>query len=120
VAVARGGAASAPLRRVFAGASAGAGVDEAEPAGRFVVVAEEDSALARDAREAGHLFVPAEPDVDGRFGALGARALVAAALAGVGVEALLDDASRLTAALRQPSDNPALALRAVRAASAAG
>lgn len=120
VVVADGGAEAESLRRVFGRAFAEAGLDEAESARRFVVVAEEDSALARDAREAGHLFVPAEPDVDGRFGALGARALVAAALAGVGVEALLDDASRLTAALRQPYDNPALALGAVLAASAAG
>src|SRR5690606_18014128 len=120
VVVADGGAEAESLRRVFGRAFAEAGLDEAESARRFVVVAEEDSALARDAREAGHLFVPAEPDVDGRFGALGARALVAAALAGVGVEALLDDASRLTAALRQPYDNPALALGAVHVSGRAG
>lgn len=108
------------LCRVFGRAFSEAGLEGAEPARRFVVVAEEDSALARSAGEAGHHLVPAEPDVDGRFGALGARALVAAALAGVDVEALLDDASRLMAVLRQPYDNPALALGAVLAASAAG
>src|SRR5690606_40424520 len=88
VVVADGGAEAESLRRVFGRAFAEAGLDEAESARRFVVVAEEDSALARDAREAGHLFVPAEPDVDWRFVARRARALVAAPLAGVGGEAV--------------------------------
>ncbi|XRQ15650.1 glucose-6-phosphate isomerase [Actinomadura welshii] len=111
---------SESLRRVFGRAFSAAGLGGAELARRFVVVAEEGSALAGAAREVGHHLVPAESDVDGRFGALGARALVPAALAGVDVEALLDDASRLMAVLRQPYDNPALALGAVLAASALG
>ncbi|TDE38582.1 glucose-6-phosphate isomerase [Actinomadura sp. 6K520] len=111
---------AAALHRVFGRAFAEAGLDGAELAHRFVVVAEEGSALAEAAGEAGHRLVPAEPDVDGRFGALGARALVPAALAGVDVDALLDEASRLMAVLRQPYDNPALALGAVLASSALG
>ena len=108
------------LRRVFGRAFSEAGLGGAELARRFVVVAGEGSELARAAGEVGHHLVPAEPDVDGRYGALGARALVPAALAGVDVDVLLDDAARLLAALRQPYDNPALALGAVLGASALG
>ncbi|MFA1547291.1 glucose-6-phosphate isomerase [Actinomadura chokoriensis] len=108
------------LHRVFGRAFAEAGLGGADLARRFVVVAEEGSGLARAAGEAGHPLVPAEPDVDGRFGALGARSLVAAALAGVDVDALLDEASGLAAALRQPYDNPALALGAALGSSALG
>src|SRR5690606_11798843 len=46
VVVADGGAEAESLRRVFGRAFAEAGLDEAESARRFVVVAEEDSALA--------------------------------------------------------------------------
>jgi glucose-6-phosphate isomerase len=108
------------LRRVFGRAFSEAGLRGAELARRFVVVAEAGSSLERAARETGHHLVPAEPDVDGRFGALGARALVPAALAGVDVGVLLDEASRFAAALRQPYDNPALALGAALGSSALG
>lgn len=108
------------LRRVFGRAFSEAGLRGAELARRFVVVAEEGSGLERAARETGHHLVPAESDVDGRFGALGARALVPAALAGVDVGVLLDEASRFAAALRQPYDNPALALGAALGSSALG
>ena len=108
------------VRRVFGRAFREAGLGASEAARRFVVVAEEGSALARAAGETGHRLVPAEPDVDGRFGALGARGLVPAAFAGVDLDPLLDDASRLSAVLRQPYDNPALALGAVLGASALG
>jgi glucose-6-phosphate isomerase len=108
------------LRRVFGRAFAEAGLKGAELARRFVVVAEEGSAPARAAAEVGHHLVPAEPDTDDRFGALGARALVPAVLAGADAGALLDEASALAAALRQPYDNPALALGAALGSSALG
>ncbi|NEA21415.1 glucose-6-phosphate isomerase, partial [Actinomadura bangladeshensis] len=108
------------LRRVFGRAFAEAGLGGAELARRFVAVAEEGSGLARAAADVGHHLVLAEPDVDDRFGALGARSLVPAALAGVDVAGLLDEASRLSAALRQPYDNPALALGAALGSSALG
>ncbi|MFG2089956.1 glucose-6-phosphate isomerase [Spirillospora sp. NPDC048824] len=108
------------LRRVFGRAFSEAGLGGSELARRFVVVADEGSALERAAREVGHHLIHTEPDVDGRFGALGARALVAAGLAGVDVDALLDEASRLTPTLRQPYDNPALALGAALGSSALG
>ncbi|RKS73296.1 glucose-6-phosphate isomerase [Actinomadura pelletieri DSM 43383] len=108
------------LRRVFGRAFSAAGLGRAELARRFVVVAEEGSALERAALDVGHNLVQAEPDVDDRFGALGARGLVAAALAGVDVDALLDEASRFAEVLRQPYDNPALALGAALGSSALG
>ena len=120
VVVADDGVEADALRRVFGRAFADAGLEGADLAGRFVVVAEEGSDLQRTAQEAGHRFVPAEPDVDGRFGALGARALAPAMLAGADAEPLLDEASRLAAVLRQPYDNPALALGAALASSALG
>ncbi|GGQ34979.1 glucose-6-phosphate isomerase [Actinomadura coerulea] len=120
VVVADEGVEAESLRRVFGRAFSEAGLKGAELARRFVVVAEEGSGLERAARDVGHHLVPAEPDVDGRFGALGARALVPAALAGVDVGGLLDDAARLAAVLRQPYDNPALALGAALASSALG
>ncbi|GAA1861391.1 glucose-6-phosphate isomerase [Actinomadura bangladeshensis] len=108
------------LRRVFGRAFSAAGLGGAELARRFVAVAEEGSGLARAAAEVGHHLVLAEPDADDRFGALGARSLVPAALAGVDVAGLLDEASRLSATLRQPYDNPALALGAALGSSALG
>ncbi|RFS84032.1 glucose-6-phosphate isomerase [Actinomadura spongiicola] len=108
------------LRRVFGRAFSEAGLGRAELARRFVVVAEEGSALERAALDVGHNLVHAEPDVDDRFGALGARGLVAAALAGVDVDALLDEASRFAEVLRQPYDNPALALGAALGSSGLG
>ncbi|WP_433471988.1 glucose-6-phosphate isomerase [Spirillospora sp. CA-142024] len=120
VVVADDGVEGESLRRVFGRAFSEAGLSGAELARRFVVVAEEDSQLAQAAREVGHHLVLAEPDVDDRFGALGARALVPAALAGVDIDVLLEEASRLAAALRQPYDNPALAFGAALGSSALG
>ncbi|MFB4309987.1 glucose-6-phosphate isomerase [Actinomadura sp. GTD37] len=120
VVVAGEGVEADALRRVFGRAFSAAGLGGADLARRFVVVAEEGSDLARDAEEAGHPRVLAEPGADDRFGALGARSLVPAALAGVDVDALLDEASGLAATLRQPYDNPALALGAALGSSALG
>ncbi|WP_396448747.1 glucose-6-phosphate isomerase [Actinomadura sp.] len=120
VVVVGGGIEAQALRRVFARAFAEAGLRGGEAARRFVVVAEEGSDPARAAAEAGHHLVPAEPDVDDRFGALGARSLVPAALAGVDVDGVLDEASRLAGVLAQPYDNPALALGAALGSSALG
>ena len=120
VVVAGEGIEAESLRRVFGRAFSAAGLGGADLARRFVVVAEEGSALARAAAETGHFLVPAEPDTDDRFGALGARSLVPAALAGVDVDGLLDEAAGPAAALRQPYDNPALALGAALGSSALG
>ncbi|MFD0690493.1 glucose-6-phosphate isomerase [Actinomadura fibrosa] len=108
------------LRRVFGRTFAESGLRGAEAARRFLVVAPAGSAMERAAHEAGHHFLQSEPDVDGRYGALGAQALVPAALAGVDVHVLLDEAARLAESLRQPYDNPALALGAALGSSALG
>ncbi|GAA4227222.1 glucose-6-phosphate isomerase [Actinomadura meridiana] len=108
------------LRRVFGQAFLETGLGRDELVRRFVVVAEEGSELERVALDAGHNLVTAEGTVDDRFGALGARGLVAAAFAGVDVDALLDEASRFAGVLRQPYDNPALALGAALGSSALG
>jgi glucose-6-phosphate isomerase len=83
-----------------------AGVTEAEAGRHFVVVAPPDSPLSA----AGQLAVPADPDVTGAWGALTATALVPAALAGVDVAELLDEAELLAPSLPRETDNPALAL----------
>lgn len=108
---------SGALRRVFEAAFRDAGLSGDDLARRFVVVADAGSSLGQAARDAGHPTVQADLDVDGRFGALAARALVPAALAGVDVGALAEDAARLSPALRQPYDNPALALGAALGAA---
>jgi glucose-6-phosphate isomerase len=102
-------------RRIFEQAFRDAGID---PAGRIVVVTDPGSPLESRARAAGYRVVLADPDVGGRYGALAAYGLVPGALAGADVARLLDEAAALSPALRQPYDNPGLALGAALGASA--
>ena len=87
-------------RRAFISAFAAAGLDEEEIGARFVVVTDPGSPLAetaaRDGRAGG---VPGRPDVGGRYSALSAFGLVPAALAGVDVGELLDEAEELAGSL---------------------
>ncbi|TDQ47589.1 glucose-6-phosphate isomerase [Actinorugispora endophytica] len=96
-------------RRAFEQAFTDAGIDPAE---RVVVVTDPGSPLAGLAAERGYETVLADPDVGGRYSALTAFGLVPSALAGVDVEALLDEAAAVAATLAD-DDNPALALGAV-------
>ncbi len=105
------------VMRVVERAFGDAGIDPAE---RTVVVTDPGSALEASAREAGHTVVLADPDTEGCYGALGAHALVPSVLSGADVPALLDEAAALVTVLRQPYDNPGLALGAALGASAAG
>jgi glucose-6-phosphate isomerase len=98
-------------RRVFARAFEEAGIDAAS---RIVVVTDPGSPMEASAREAGYRRIfTADPTVGGRFSALTAFGLVPSGLAGVDVEALLDEADEAAEVLREDSeDNPGLHLGA--------
>ena len=85
------------------------------PALDFVAITDPDTPLAELARaQEFRAIVEGEPSVGGRFSALSVFGLVPAALRGVDVEALLDEAQGMAAACRQPAvDNPGLRLGAV-------
>ena len=100
-------------RRAYEGAFAEAGIDPTE---RIVVVTDPGSPLDHDARQAGYRVVNADPDVGGRYSALTAFGLVPSGLAGVDVEALLDDAESVADLLAADDDvNPGLRLGAALA-----
>jgi hypothetical protein len=80
-----------------------AGYTEAEAARHFVLVGGSEPVP-------GLVIVPADPHAPGPWSALTAPALVPAALAGVDVAELLDEADSLAASLASDTDNPALAL----------
>jgi len=97
-------------RRAARAAFEQAGVD---PARRIVVVTDPGSPLAATAEQEGsRAVVLADPDVGGRYSALTAFGLVPAALAGVDVTALLDEAAAVLPTLGD-QDGPAMALGAV-------
>jgi glucose-6-phosphate isomerase len=109
------------VRRAYLGAFLDAGLTEAEAGRHFVIVTDPGSPLEEVAREMGATVVLADPEVGGRYAALTAFGLVPAALAGVDVTELLDQAEELLPALSAGGDNPALALgAALGAATAAG
>ncbi|MDP9792129.1 glucose-6-phosphate isomerase [Catenuloplanes nepalensis] len=93
-----------------------------EEAGRhFVIVTDPGSPLVETGLEMGAFVIVADPAVGGRFGALTAFGLVPAALAGVDVAELLDQAEEFAASLGGDEDNPALALgAAIGSAATAG
>jgi hypothetical protein len=109
------------VRRAYLGAFLDSGLTPAEAGRHFVVVTDPGSPLEGVAREMGATVVLADPEVGGRYAALTAFGLVPAALAGVDVAELLDQAEELLPALSLAGDNPALALgAALGAATAAG
>jgi len=100
-------------RRAYEGAFTEAGIDPTE---RIVVVTDPGSPLDTDARQAGYRVIDADPDVGGRYSALTAFGLVPSGLAGVDVEALLDDAESVADLLAADDDaNPGLRLGAAMA-----
>ena len=103
-------------RRAFVAAFEDAGID---PTSRMVIVTDPGSPLEEQSRADGFRVVTADPKVGGRFSALTAFGLVPAALAGVDVAALLDDAEAVADILASDdADNPALILGAVLAGTA--
>ncbi|MCW3844326.1 glucose-6-phosphate isomerase [Micromonospora yasonensis] len=99
-------------RRAYWQAFLDAGLSEAEAARHFVVVTDPGSPLEATADGMGVVTIPADPEVGGRYSALTAFGLVPAALAGVAVADLLDEADALAGSLGRDHDNPGLALGA--------
>ncbi|GAB3250532.1 glucose-6-phosphate isomerase [Arthrobacter pigmenti] len=97
------------LRRTFEQAFNDAGIDAAR---RIVVVTDPGSPMDEESRKAGYREVfNADPDVGGRYSALTAFGLVPSGLAGVDIEALLDDAEEASEVLRDDDrDNIGLVL----------
>lgn len=107
-------------RRAFWQAFRDAGLSEAEAGRHFVVVTDPGTPLEAAGEQLGGTVLLADPDVGGRYSALTAFGLVPAALAGVDVAELLDQAEALLPALAADEDNPALALGAALAARGPG
>ncbi|MBN2177094.1 MAG: glucose-6-phosphate isomerase [Demequinaceae bacterium] len=98
-------------RRAFEAAFAAVGLDATR---HIVVVTDPGSPLEAASREAGYRKVfLADPNVGGRFSVLTAFGLVPAALAGVDVEEILDEAAVVAPSLAEDTEaNPALVLGA--------
>jgi len=98
-------------RRVFEHAFIEAGIDAKS---RIVVVTDPGSPLDKSAREAGYRAVfNADPNVGGRYSALTAFGLVPSGLAGVDLQAFLDEAEETAEILKDDSaENIGLALGA--------
>ncbi|MBV1778248.1 glucose-6-phosphate isomerase [Paeniglutamicibacter sp. ABSL32-1] len=101
-------------RRVFEQAFNDAGLDAAS---RIIVVTDPGSPMDEASRAAGYRAVfNADPSVGGRYSALTAFGLVPAGLAGVDIEAFLDEAAAAAEFLAEDDeDNIALALGAAMA-----
>ena len=98
-------------RRAFWAALQAAGVEESRIGRHFVAVTDPGSPLEQAARDASFReVILADPNVGGRYSALSAFGLVPTALAGIDVEALLDDAAALRDQLGSAEHNPALDL----------
>ncbi len=98
-------------RRIFEKAFTDAGIDATR---RIIIVTDPGSPLDKASREAGYRAVfNADPNVGGRFSALTAFGLVPSGLAGVDIQALLDEAEEAAEVLNEDSaDNIGLALGA--------
>ena len=96
-------------RRVFEKAFNDAGIDAKS---RIIIVTDPGSRLDNASREAGYRAVfNADPNVGGRFSALTAFGLVPCGLAGVDIQAFLDEAEEAAEILNEDSaDNIGLAL----------
>ncbi|WP_115787354.1 glucose-6-phosphate isomerase [Arthrobacter silvisoli] len=90
-------------RRVFEKAFNDAGIDATS---RIIIVTDPGSPLDKASREAGYRAVfNADPNVGGRFSALTAFGLVPCGLAGVDIQALLDEAEEAAEILREDSED---------------
>ncbi|MEV7635818.1 glucose-6-phosphate isomerase [Pseudarthrobacter enclensis] len=96
-------------RRIFEQAFNDAGIDAAS---RIIIVTDPGSPLDKASREAGYRAVfNADPNVGGRFSALTAFGLVPSGLAGVDIQAFLDEAEETAEVLNEDApENIGLAL----------
>ena len=81
------------------------------PIEHIVIVTDPGTPLDIRARKEGYKVVNADPNVGGRFSALSAFGLVPAALIGVDISVLLDDAEKLSSTLSS-KESPAIAIAA--------
>ena len=77
-----------------------------KPADHFVIVTDPGSPLDKSARADGLRVINADPNVGGRYSALSAFGLVPAALIGVDVSVLLDDAAAAAQTFLMPNSAP--------------
>ena len=82
------------------------------PIDHIVIVTDSGTALDKSSREQGYKVVNGDSNVGGRFSALSAFGLVPAALAGVDISIMLDDAEALSKKLAA-DDSPAVVLAAL-------
>ena len=81
------------------------------PIQHIVIITDPDTPLDISARNLGYKVVNADPNVGGRFSALSAFGLVPAALIGVDISLLLDDAEKLSSSI-SVKESPAIAIAA--------
>ena len=82
-----------------------------DPIQHIVIITDPGTPLDISARNLGYKVVNADPNVGGRFSALSAFGLVPAALIGVDISLLLDDAEKLSSSI-SVKDSPAIAIAA--------
>lgn len=80
-----------------------------DPVSHFVIVTDPKSPLDISSRASGYKVINADPNVGGRFSALSAFGLVPAALLGIDVSVLLDDADVASSTFTE-EDSPAIKL----------
>jgi len=73
------------------------------PIDHFVIITDPDSPLDKASRGTGYRVINADPNVGGRFSALSAFGLVPAALMGIDVSVLLDDADHARQSFSLPN-----------------
>jgi glucose-6-phosphate isomerase len=82
------------------------------PTDHIVIITDQNTSLDEIARSEGYRVVNANPDVGGRFSALSAYGLVPAALIGVDISVLLDDAQEALVTFNQ-NNSPASVIAAL-------
>ncbi len=103
-------------KRIFEQAFAQAGIDKKD---RIVIVTDPGSPMEAAAKADGYRIFNADPTVGGRYSALTAFGLVPSGLAGVDIQALLNEADAEAHLLASDSEsNPALILGAAMARTA--